>query len=169
MPIRADSPLVTLIREMATNERVSNEHIAQKASVRLGKVVSTDAVARLRRNLSLSRSDLRWRRQLRDVLRTDGHTFDPGTDAADDAVRPKRTVLTPAKHPALRKMSRHYRDLLYRWGATFETDVVVAARQGPTTVKLSLTELPFEPELLYACLWYASNMGVDVLVVPSSQ
>ena len=64
-------------------------------------------------------------------------------------------------------IARRFKDLLYRRAPYFVTDAMVAARDGCGPVTSQLDTLDFETGLLYACLWYANNLGIEVHVRPS--
>jgi hypothetical protein len=69
----------------------------------------------------------------------------------------------------MKPITRYYFDLLCRWAPYFRLEVEAAARDGREEIDLVLGELPSQPEVVYACLWFADNHDVVVCLVPSSR
>ncbi len=162
---KADKVLIAdVIREMlGRNELTLNREMAEEASRRLGKTVEDKDISRVRSEIGLNSYQLAEQNATRDLM-----------SAVDEVLfhRLRRfapqeeTRHTPPKHPALKPIPKRYKDLLYKDASYFEAEVFKAATDNSGPVTLSIADLPFEPDLIYACLWYAANYGVEVRILP---
>ena len=170
MPTKTDNQVIYgVIQAMiAANPTVSNSDMAEEATRRLGKPVTRSDISRLRGDIGLNMYQMSEKSAARAVQLAVLEIVEPILCPNELVEAAIAAVKFPNNHTTHRKITRRYKDLLYRWAPDFATDVVVAAREGSGSVRLRLDMLAFEPELIYACLWYASNVGVEVHVLPSA-
>ena len=167
MATNTEKPIIhQVIREMIeANEKIRNGDIAEEASRRVGRPIRLQDISHLRGEIGLNRYQLSERRAREQVLLTFG--VQP---AEFDQIREPDRLRTAApvfpKHAALGTITDEYRDTLNRWASHVAKDILEAAQDGRGKVALRLCDLLFDPDLIYACLWHASNAGVEVQVVP---
>jgi hypothetical protein len=170
MATKADHPIIhQIIQELQTSRPVVlNSDIAEEASRRLGKKITTSDVSRIKTTLGINMYQEAERERTAALSELMAELLKHHAIAKAEVLElPPDLRPLDKTHQARQPLSRRYRNLLLGAESPIVALIDRAELNHIRTVAFKLRDLPVEPELLYAVLWYASSRGIEVCVKPS--